>query len=215
MKKYIICILALLLYTSAINAQRLMIYSDLRGEFHIKIEIYNSSIILDKMGNIKQFNSNHDSDCEDGDLRLESPHNSTKKGRIKKINGQKIEYDFFTENISRIGDLLISYDFSSKRISKIGNMDFNYEFSTNRIEKIGSAVIKYDFFTNKIAQIGDVKFKYDGLSSQLTYVGNDKFEYEFDTDNSIHINTKEDDCERCKRDLIKFSYDGIDFCVKI
>ncbi len=216
MKKYIISILILFFSTSAVNAQRLMIYTDLVGNFLIKIRIDDSSITLDRMGNIKKVDQRYNPDCESGDLRLESSsHAHTKIGRIKRFNGYKIEYDFFTDNISRIGDLLISYDFSTKRVSKIGNKDFKYNFFSDRIERIGNTKIEYDFFADKMAQIGDVKLKYDAFSKQLIYIGNNEFEYEFDVDSDIHSRTNKDMGRRPLRDLIKFSYDDIDFCIKI
>jgi len=214
-KKYILSILIIFLSTTAVNAQRLTIYTDLVGNFLIKIRIHESSITVDRMGNIQKINRRYDPNYEGSDLRLESSHQNTKKGRIKRLDGCEIEYDFFTDNISKIGDLLISYDFSTKRISKIGNKEFKYDFFSDRIEKIGNAVIKYDFFSEKMSQIGDVNLKYDTFSKQLIYIGNNDFEYEFDENNDVHNRNDENDNQRPQRDFIKFSYDDIDFSIKI
>jgi len=125
MRKYIISAFILFLFTTVANAQHLTVYTDLVGNFFVKIRLHDSSITFDKMGNIKKINQYRDPECESGDLRFEPSRNLSKGGRLKRIDGHKIEYDFFTNNISRIGDLVIGYDFGSKKISKIGTRYLN------------------------------------------------------------------------------------------
>lgn len=211
MKKYIFSLL-LLFVATVTYGQHLAITTDLKGNFAIKIYINQSSITLDKMGNIKNI-SNGRCYCEDGDLKLISNDNLANKGRITRLEGYKVEYDFFTKNISKIGDLVISYDFHSKRISKIGDKEFKFNFHSERIEKIGNAEIKYDFFAEKIAQIGDVKFKYESFSNRLIYVGNDKFEYEYKKEDEM--NDEDESYSASARDKITFSFDDIDFRVRL
>lgn len=210
MKKYIFALLIMFIGTTA-YAQHLAVTTDLKGNFLVKVFINRSSIVLDKMGNIKKISNNRNNYCDDSELRLESTDNLMEKGRITRLEGCKIEYDFFTKNISKIGELVINYDFHSKRIAKIGDKVFEYDFHTERIAKIGNAEIKYDFFSDKIALIGNVKFKYDSFSKQITYIGNEEFEYEFNKDNSLG---NDDKFRESGRDRVTFSYDDIDFRIK-
>jgi len=214
MRKHIIGAFILFLFATVVNAQHLTIYTDLVGNYLVKIRLRNSSITLDQMGNIKRISQYRDPEYDDGDLRFESSRDLSKGGRLKRIDGCKIEYDFFTDNISRIGDLVIRYDLGSKKIIKIGDRILKYNFASERIERIGNVEIKYDFFSEKMSQIGDVKLKYDPLSKQLIYIGNNDFEYEFD-DNDVHRGREENEDRKPKRDLIRFSYDDIDFFLKI
>ncbi|WP_321425871.1 hypothetical protein [uncultured Bacteroides sp.] len=214
MRKYIISAFILFLFTTVANAQHLTVYTDLVGDFFVKIRLHDSSITFDQMGNIKKISQYRDPECESGDLRFEPSRNLSKGGHLKRIDGYKIEYDFFTNNISRIGDLVIGYDLGSKKISKIGDKVFKYNFASERVERIGNVEIKYDFFSEKMSQIGDVKLKYDTFSKQLVYIGNSDFEYEFD-ENDMHKRTDENEDGGPKRDLIRFSYDDTDFFLKI
>jgi len=214
MKKYIICTLIMLLCATVASAQHLTVYTDLVGNYLVKIRLRNSSITLDQMGNIKRIGQYCDPEYDRDDLRFESPGDLSKGGRLKRIDGCKIEYDFFTNNISRIGDLVIQYDLGSKKIIKISDRILKYNFASERIERIGNVEIKYDFFSEKMSQIGDVKLKYDTFSKQLVYIGNNDFEYEFD-DNDSRKRAEGDDDRRPGRDLIRFSYDDIDFFLKI
>ncbi|WP_321518619.1 hypothetical protein [uncultured Bacteroides sp.] len=214
MKKYIISAFILFLFTTVTYAQHLTVYTDLVGNYFVRIRLHDTSITFDQMGNIKKISQYRDSECENGDLRFEPSRDLSKGGRLKRIDGYKIEYDFFTNNISRIGDLVIGYDFGSKKISKIGDKEFKYNFASERIEKIGNVEIKYDFFAEKMSQIGDVKLKYDSFSKQLIYIGNNDFEYEFD-EKDVHNRREKDEDRGYERDLIRFSYDDIDFFLKI
>ena len=214
MRKHIISAFILFLFATVVNAQHLTVYTDLIGNYLVRIRLQSSSITLDQMGNIKKISQYRDPECDSGDLRFESSRDLSKGGRLKRIDGYKIEYDFFTNNISRIGDLVIGYDLGSKKISKIGDKVFKYNFASERVERIGNVEIKYDFFSEKMSQIGDVKLKYDPFSKQLIYIGNSDFEYEFD-ENDMHKRSDENEDRGPKRDLIRFSYDDTDFFLKI
>ena len=197
MKTYLSMLLLTLFTSISAYSQKLMINIDLRGNFKTQIIINGSSITLNDYGDIINVKIKNNKKGKN------SSFDNLNSGRLLRIGGLEIKYDFHTDKISKIGNMEIDYDFHTKKISKIGNSEFDYDFHTKRISKIGDVRIDYDFHSDKISEIGDVKFDYDFRTERLKTIGNKEFKYEF---NDRGVSPK-------KR--IKFTSSGILFSVKV
>lgn len=215
MKRYIFAILATLLISTPIYSQKLRVEIDLKGLFTVQIAVdKHSSITLNPKGDILSVNIDREFD-DDLDYGGGVLNHYLDDGRITRLGGVDIEYDFHTDKISKIGDVDIDYDFHTERISEIGEFELEYDFHTDKISEIGDATIEYDFHAEKISEIGDVEFSYDLSSSRLESIESEKFRYEFNHNGRVQHRQSNTVHSRYASNRVIFRYEGVLFFVKI